>query len=195
MIPLHTRRKDDRFSPTTVYPLSAFLSCRCCCFVRTNSSGTFSTSRSSLTCKIFPAVSGECRWYTVCIRRCNPSAFNVPCFFSPKAIAERRRVILKCVAEGVVVASDDSDVDGDAAGVLSDRHSTWVINAVLLQHDSIADIPYSSHSIQNTVQNWLLAHLLKCFQAEKCLLLFGYGEAGANGDKQGILTNDTSTAS
>jgi hypothetical protein len=166
----------------TAYPLSAFLSCRCCCFVRTNSSGTFSTSRSSLTRKIFPAVSGECRWYTVCIRRCNPSAFNVPCFFSPKAIAERRRVILKCVVGGgSVVASDaDNDVDGDAAGVLSDRHvcdSIWVINTVLLRHESIAAIPYSSYSIQNMVQKWLLAHLLKCFQAEKCLLLFGYEEA------------------
>ena len=66
--------------------------------------------------------------------------FNVPCFFSPRNIAERRRVILKCVVVDCVVEAPASDCKGDAAAVLSDQLVRKSIKAVLLRHDSIAAI-------------------------------------------------------
>lgn len=81
----------------------------------------------------------------------------------------------------VVASGAPNDVDGDAAGVLSDRHvrdSTWVIKGVLLRHDNIAAIPFSSHSVQNTYKSCSLLTFLKCFEAEEYLFLFVDGEAG-----------------
>ena len=140
---LHIRMKVDRFSLMTLYPLSPFLSFRCSCFVRTDFSGMFSTSISSFTCRIFPAISGECQ-YTVCIRRCNPSDFNIRCFRSPNAIAERRRVILKCVVDCVVgVASDGSNTSDLEVLVLNVRYgktreSVWDTKQALPRHTNMA---------------------------------------------------------
>lgn len=51
--------------PVTTYPLGAFLSFVCSCFVLTALEGTFSTSTNSFNSSIFPAVCGSCGLYTV----------------------------------------------------------------------------------------------------------------------------------
>ena len=79
--------------PTRSNPRSGRLSRRCSVFVLTLLAGTFWTSTNSLTRRILPAISGEWRWYTVCIRLCMPSETSVALYRSGRAMADRRRVI------------------------------------------------------------------------------------------------------
>jgi hypothetical protein len=67
-------------------------------------------------------MSGLCGWNTVWFRRCSPSAASVPCFFSPSEMAERRRVILKCVAPDSGVGGRGTPLAStEAGGVLVRR--------------------------------------------------------------------------
>lgn len=96
------------FEEITLYPLGAFLSCLCSVLVRTAEAGTFSTSTSSFTRRILPALIGECSWYTVCSLRWMPSDTRVPLILEGSEMAERFRVMRKCVFGSV----EDEDGEG-----------------------------------------------------------------------------------
>ena len=94
LTPTQTRhRLWSILEPTTAYPRGAFLSILCSVFVLTADAGTFRTSTSSFTLRIFPALIGECSWYTVCSRRWIPSDSSVPFILSGKAMADRLSVM------------------------------------------------------------------------------------------------------